>query len=79
MRKLLIAAVAALAVLALAGIAIADNVYTVGGSTNPTAKGTAKAPVPIGLKFDFQVEEEDSTIRATPIQRFAIGAEGLVT
>ncbi|MBA2629823.1 MAG: hypothetical protein H0U84_02225 [Thermoleophilaceae bacterium] len=79
MRKSLVAALAAIVALSVVGVAVADNVYTVGGSTSPKGKGSKKKPLPIGLKFDFQVEEEDSTIRATPIQRFAIGAEGLVT
>ncbi|HEU0024507.1 MAG TPA: hypothetical protein VFQ12_07745 [Thermoleophilaceae bacterium] len=79
MRKLLIAAIAAVAVLALAGVALAANVYTVDGSTKPGGKGSKKKPVAIKLGFDFQVESDDPTVRGTPIERFAIGSEGLVT
>ena len=79
MRKLSIAAMTAIAVLALAGVALAANVYTVDGSTKPGGKGTKSKPVPIELKFDFQVESDDPTIRGTPIEQYAIGSEGLVT
>ena len=42
MRKLLIAALAAVIAIAVAGVAFAANVYTVDGDTKPRAKGTAK-------------------------------------
>ena len=79
MRKLSIAVMTAIAALALAGVALAANVYTVDGSTKPGGKGTKSKPVPIQLKFDFQVESDDPTIRGTPIETYAIGSEGLVT
>ena len=79
MRKLSIAAMTAISVLALAGVALAANVYTVDGSTKPGGKGTKSKPVPILLKFDFQVESDDPTVRGTPIEQFKIGSEGLVT
>jgi hypothetical protein len=69
----------AVATLSLAGVALAANVYTVDGSAKPHGKGSKKKPRPIGLKFDFQVESSDATVRGTPIARFAIGSEGLVT
>ena len=79
MRKLSIAALTAISVLALAGVALAANVYTVDGSTKPGGKGTKSKPVPIQLKFDFQVESDDPTVRGTPIEQYAIGSEGLIT
>jgi len=79
MRKLSIAALTAIAALTLAGVALAANVYTVDGSTKPGGKGTKSKPVPIQLKFDFQVESDDPAVRGTPIEQYAIGSEGLVT
>ena len=79
MRKLSIAALTAIAALTLAGVALAANVYTVDGSTKPGGKGTKSKPVPIQLKFDFQVESDDASVRGTPIEQYAIGSEGLVT
>jgi hypothetical protein len=79
MRKLSIAAMTAIAALALAGIALAANVYTVDGSTKPGGKGSVSKPVPIQLGFDFQVESDDPSVRGTPIETYAIGSEGLVT
>src|SRR5918996_2235542 len=79
MRKLLIAAVAAVSVLAVAAVAFADNVYTVDGSTSPRGKGTASKPLPVSLNFDFSVRDENPDFRGTPIEKYFIGAEGLVT
>ena len=69
MRKLSIAAMTAIAVLALAGVALAANVYTVDGSTKPGGKGSKSSPMPIQLKFDFQVESDDPSVRGTPIEQ----------
>jgi hypothetical protein len=83
MRKLWIAVVAALAVLAVGGIAYAANVYTVDGSTKPAAskagKGTAAKPVPVSLNFDYTVADEVDANRGIPVEKYFIGAEGLVT
>jgi hypothetical protein len=79
MRKTLIAASTAIAALAFASVALAANVYTVNGSTKPSGKGSTSKPLPIQLNFDFQVESDDPTLRGTPIEKYAIGAEGLVT
>jgi len=79
MRKLLIAALAVVAVLAVASVAVATNVYTVHlGSTTVKGKGSKDKPIPTGLKFGFKVEDSDSTKRATVIEQYAIGSEGLV-
>lgn len=80
MRKLSIALVAIAAVAALASVAFAANVYTVHlGSTTKPGKGSKADPIPTGLKFGFQVEETDPSKRATVIEEYAIGSEGLVT
>jgi hypothetical protein len=80
MRKLLIAVLAVVAVLAVASVAVATNVYQVHlGSTTVKGKGTKAKPIPTGLKFGFKVEDSDSTKRATVIEEYAIGSEGLVT
>ena len=79
MRKLLIAALAVVAVLAVASVAVATNVYKVHlGSTTVKGKGTKANPIPTGLKFGFQVEDSDTSKRATVIEQYAIGSEGLV-
>lgn len=79
MRKLSIAALTAIAALALAGIALAANVYTVDGSTKPSGKGSKSKPKPVQVNFDFQVESDDPSVRGTPIETYAIGSEGLVS
>lgn len=79
MRKLLIAALALAGVMALAGVALADNVYethVAGG--RPIAKGSVKKPVPVSVDFGFRVSETDPSLRATPIETYSIGSEGLV-
>jgi len=79
MRKLLIAALALAGVMALAGVALADNVYeTHVSGGRPIAKGSVKKPVPVSVDFGFRVSETDPTKRATPIETYSIGSEGLV-
>jgi hypothetical protein len=79
MRKFLTAALAAMAVLAVAGLAYAANVYTVDGSTSPRGKGSANRPLPVSLNFDYTVADENPANRGTPVEKYFIGAEGLVT
>jgi hypothetical protein len=80
MRKLSIAVLAIAAVVALASVAVAANVYKVHlGSTTAPGKGSKAKPIPTALKFGFQVEETDPNKRATVIEEYAIGSEGLVT
>jgi hypothetical protein len=79
MRKLLIAALALVGVIALGGVALADNVYeTHVSGGRPIAKGSLKKPVPVSVDFGFRVSESDPSKRATPIKTYAIGSEGLV-
>jgi hypothetical protein len=79
MRKFLIVAVAAVSVLAVAAVALADNVYTVDGSKSPRGKGTAAKPLPVSLKFAYTVGDENPAWRGTPVEKYFIGVEGLVT
>lgn len=79
MRKLFIPALAAAVALAVAGIAYAANVYTVDGSTKPAGKGTPAKPLPVSLNFDYTVADSDPANRGIPVQKYFIGAEGLVT
>ena len=79
MRKLSIAVLAIAAAVAVASVAYAANVYTVNGSTTARGKGSGAKPIPTGIKLSFQVTETDSSKRATVVQKYALGAEGLVT
>jgi hypothetical protein len=79
MRKFWIAAIAAVAVLAVGGIAYAANLYTVDGSTKPGGKGSKSKPLPVSLNFDYTVKDENPANRGTPVEKYFIGAEGLVT
>jgi hypothetical protein len=79
MRKLWIPALAAAVALAVAGIAYAANVYTVDGSTKPAGKGTPSKPLPVSLNFDYTVADSEPANRGIPVQKYFIGAEGLVT
>jgi hypothetical protein len=79
MRKLLIAALTLVGVIAVVGVAVADNKYeTHVSGGRPIAKGSLKRPVPVSVDFGFRVSETDPTKRATPIKTYAIGSEGLV-
>jgi hypothetical protein len=79
MRKLSIAVLAIAAVVALASVAYAVNVYSVSGSTSAKGKGSKANPIPTGLELNFTVTESDPSKRATVIEKYALGSEGLVT
>jgi hypothetical protein len=79
MRKLLIPALAAVAVFAVAGVALAVNTYTVDGNTKPHGKGSAAKPLPVSLEFDYTVADTNSANRGIPVNKYFIGAEGLIT
>jgi hypothetical protein len=79
MRKLFIPALAVVVALAVAGIAYAANLYTVNGSTKPGGKGTPAKPLPVALNFGYTVRDENPANRGTPVEKYFIGAEGLVT
>lgn len=78
MRKFLVAALALAALAAVAGVAIAANTYTLHkASTSAKGKGSLAKPKPTNLVFGFRVGETDPSKRATVIEKYAIGAEGL--
>jgi hypothetical protein len=84
MRKRLIAAVSAVAVLCLGvGIAFAqttgDNIYEVDiATTKPAGKGSAAKPIPVKLGFGYEVSAVGG-LRPTAIKQYRIAPEGLVT
>jgi hypothetical protein len=78
MRKLLIAALALAAVVAVSSAAYATNVYTVSGSTTVKGKGSRTKPIPTGIKLQFDVTDTDSTMRGTVVEKYALGGEGVV-
>jgi hypothetical protein len=77
MRKLALA-LTAMFVLGLAAVAYAQvtNSYTVTGSTSPTNAGTSKKPVPVAVKFGFDVGEANGN-RPSPIKKYSIRFAGL--
>jgi hypothetical protein len=70
--------VAAAFVLSIAAVAYADqvNTYTVTGSTSPTKAGKKKKPVPVQVKFGFDVSEATGQ-RPAVIEKYAIKFAGL--
>jgi hypothetical protein len=80
MRKLLIAVLALAVGVAVVGVAFAANTYKVHkASTSAKGKGSKANPVETGLTLGFQVAETDDTKRATVVEKYGLGAEGLVT
>jgi len=79
MRKYLIAAVTAALVLAVGGVALAANVYTVDGSVSSRGKGSPRKPHPTGLSFAYTVKDSNPALRGTPVEGYFIATEGLVT
>jgi hypothetical protein len=79
MRKVWIAVVATAAVFALVATALANNTYKVHkAGTTAKGKGSLKNPIPTGIIIGFQVGESDSSKRATVLETYAIGAEGIL-
>src|SRR4051794_9755939 len=79
MRKVWIAPLAIAAVFALVGVALAENTYKVHKEgTTARGKGSLKHPIPTGLTIGFLVGDSDSSQRATVIEKYAIGAEGIL-
>jgi hypothetical protein len=79
MRKLWVAGTAVVMVFALAAIAIAQdavqNTYTVDASTSPAKAGKKKRPIPIGIKFDYAVDEVQNR-RPDPVKKYSIRFAG---
>ena len=78
MKKLAIFAATAL-VMALAAVAYAQvtNTYDVDGSTSPSRPGSKSAPVPVSVKFDYEVGTTDGK-RPSPIKKYSIRFAGLI-
>jgi len=75
LRKLRFLALAAVATLAIAGVAYAQsNQYTVSGSM--AGGGSKSKPKPVGLKFSFQTTAADPNTLPQPIATYSIGFEG---
>jgi len=80
MRKLLIVALALAAVVSVVGVALAANTYKVHkASTSASGKGSKAKPIPTGITLGFQVADSDPSKRGTVVEKYAIGAEGIVT
>jgi hypothetical protein len=79
MRKLLIAVAAVGVLAAVATVAFAANTYTVHrASTTAAGKGSLANPIPTGITLGFKVEETDKSKRATVIEKYRLGSEGLL-
>jgi hypothetical protein len=79
MRKLLVPVLALAAVLAVVGVAFGANTYKVHkAGTTAKGKGSIAKPIPTGITLGFQVGESDSSKRGTVIEKYAIGAEGIL-
>ena len=77
MRKLSIVAIAAIAVLAFAGVAYAANVYDLPTAvTKPKGVGSPNKPVPAGVQFDYTVKDEAGP-RGAPVETYKIAFQGL--
>ena len=79
-RSLALAVAATAVVLAaVAGVAGAANKYGIAGvGITPSGKGTANRPLPVGVTFGLRVSEDDPALRPSPIESYALAAEGLV-
>ncbi len=76
-RKILVAVLALVGVLAVAGVAYATNLYTLDkASTTPGGTGTSSKPVPKKVVFSFSTNTTDGT-RAKVIKSYDIGFQGL--
>jgi hypothetical protein len=75
MRKLLVAALALAAVLAVAGVAVAANTYVVDLAKAGKGTGSLKKPVPTALDFGYKVGDTEN-MRPFVIQQYRIAAEG---
>jgi hypothetical protein len=79
MRKRLIAAVTAVAVLGLGvGVAFAENIYNVHIASTSKGKGSLARPLPVKLNFGYTVGDTEN-LRPTVIKQYRIAPEGHVT
>jgi hypothetical protein len=79
MRKFALAAITAVAVFAVAGVAYAVNTYNLDtGKATPKGVGTMKKPKPKAVDFDFSVST-DNGLRPRPVKKFSIRFQGLLS
>jgi hypothetical protein len=79
MRKSLIAALTALAVLAVAGVAYAANVYDLpNAGTSPAGKGSPSKPLPKSVNFDYTVKDSAGP-RGAPVKKYKIAFQGITS
>jgi len=79
MRRVAIAALTVVAVLAVGGVAYATNVYELTSSkTTPAGVGTPSKPVPKGVAFDYTVKDTGGP-RGAPVEKYKIAFQGLST
>ena len=77
MRKLLTIAVAAATVLALGGVAYAENTYSIDTFTgSPSGKGSLAAPLPISREYQYTASNTDPVNRPSPIKSYRAVIEG---
>jgi hypothetical protein len=81
MRRVVMLVVAAVSVLALTAVAIAqttqENTYSVQGSVTPKNKpGSTSKPVPVAVKFTYQVGEKKN-LQPSAIDRYKISFYGV--
>jgi hypothetical protein len=74
-----VAVVVTVTALVIAGWAGAANQYAIPRvGIEPSGEGSAARPLPVGVLFGLSVREEDSALRPSPIESYALAAEGLV-
>jgi hypothetical protein len=78
-RVLMLALVAIAVALVGAGVAGAANEYGIPRvGIDPSGKGTGARPLPVGVLFGLRVSEDDPNLRPSPIESYALAAEGLI-
>jgi hypothetical protein len=79
MRKRLVAAVTAVAVLGLGvGVAFAENIYNVHIASTSKGRGTLAKPLPVKLNFGYTVGDTEN-LRPTVIKQYRIAPQDHVT
>jgi hypothetical protein len=79
MRKFVLAAITAVAVFAVAGVAYAVNTYNLDtGKATPKGVGSKSKPKPKAVEFDYSVGT-DNGLRPRPVKKYAIRFQGLIS
>src|SRR3954451_2433788 len=81
MRRVAAIVAALVSVLVVAGVAYAqaqNNTYKVQASATPTGKGSKKKPNPVGLKFNYQVNEA-AGLQPAAVKTYKIDFYGIKT